>query len=79
MGLASLLFVLGSVVMGIAPEVIVLIVGRFIVGLAIGIAAIVSPVYIAGTPFAFYMNTRYLHTICQHSTRASLSCYNNSS
>ncbi len=48
MGLASVLFIVGSLVMGIAPSVAVLIVGRLIVGLAIGIAAIVSPIYIAG-------------------------------
>jgi MFS family permease len=49
MGGASFLFTLGSVVMGCAPDVTTLILGRFIVGLAIGVAAIVSPVYLAGT------------------------------
>lgn len=48
MAAASMLFTLGSLVMGLAPNITILIMGRFIVGLAIGVAAIVSPVYLAG-------------------------------
>jgi SP family myo-inositol transporter-like MFS transporter 13 len=58
MGGASFLFTLGSVVMGCAPDVTTLILGRFIVGLAIGVAAIVSPVYLAGTSHCTRHDTR---------------------
>mmetsp|Transcript_24675 Transcript_24675/g.21906 ORF Transcript_24675/g.21906 Transcript_24675/m.21906 type:complete len:124 (+) Transcript_24675:109-480(+) len=45
--IADLLFVSGCVVMALAPSVAILIVGRFIVGLGVGVAAMVVPVYIS--------------------------------
>jgi SP family myo-inositol transporter-like MFS transporter 13 len=44
---ADVVFFFGAVFMGIAPNVGVLIFGRFIVGLGVGIAAMVVPVYLA--------------------------------
>ena len=46
---ASIIFGLGSVVMGVAKSKEVLLVGRLVVGAAIGIASTVVPVYISGT------------------------------
>ena len=68
MGGASFLFTLGSVVMGCAPDVTTLILGRFIVGLAIGVAAIVSPVYLAGTSHCARHGTTHART---HATDSS--------
>ena len=45
---ASVIFALGSVVMGVANSKEVLLVGRLVVGAAIGIASTVVPVYISG-------------------------------
>lgn len=45
--LADLVFALGSVVMAAAPDPFVLIAGRLLVGLAVGIASVTAPVYIA--------------------------------
>jgi SP family myo-inositol transporter-like MFS transporter 13 len=45
--IADLFFVAGAFVMAIAPEVGVLIVGRFIVGLGVGVAAMIVPMYLA--------------------------------
>ncbi|CAK4193002.1 unnamed protein product [Aphanomyces euteiches] len=45
--LSSILFTIGAVCMGLAANVSVLIVGRLIVGLAIGISSMTIPVYIA--------------------------------
>ncbi|KAJ4840372.1 Integrin alpha chain-like protein (Alpha-int1) [Turnera subulata] len=45
--LADIIFALGSVVMAAAPDPYVLIAGRLLVGLAVGIASVTAPVYIA--------------------------------
>ena len=45
---ASVIFCLGSVVMGLANTKEILLVGRLVVGAAIGIASTVVPVYISG-------------------------------
>lgn len=45
--IASLVFTVGAVVMSAAPHPIVLLVGRFIVGLGVGLAAMAVPMYIA--------------------------------
>ena len=45
--LSDLLFGIGSIVMYFAPSVAVLMVGRVIVGLGIGIASLIVPVYLA--------------------------------
>ena len=45
---ASIIFAVGSVVMGVAPSKEVLLVGRLVVGAAIGLASTVVPVYISG-------------------------------
>ncbi len=45
--LASLIFVIGSVLTAVAPDVKVLIAGRLLLGLAIGIVASTVPLYIA--------------------------------
>ena len=58
---ASLIFALGSLVMGLAPNKEVLLVGRLVVGAAIGLASTVVPVYISGQSLAdnTLHNTRY--------------------
>jgi SP family myo-inositol transporter-like MFS transporter 13 len=45
--IADTFFTAGAVVMAIAPDVYILIVGRFIVGVGVGIAAMVVPIYLA--------------------------------
>ncbi|PKA56271.1 Inositol transporter 1 [Apostasia shenzhenica] len=45
--LADVIFATGSLVMCAAPDPFVLIAGRFLVGLGIGVASVTSPVYIA--------------------------------
>ncbi|XP_022873132.1 inositol transporter 1-like isoform X1 [Olea europaea var. sylvestris] len=44
---ADVVFIIGSVVMAAAPNPYVLIVGRFLVGLGVGVASVTAPVYIA--------------------------------
>lgn len=44
---ADVVFALGAIVMAAAPDPYVLIFGRFLVGLGVGIASITAPVYIA--------------------------------
>lgn len=44
---ADLLFCIAALLMALAPNIFTLILGRFIVGIAIGAAAVVVPVYIA--------------------------------
>src|ERR1700733_5090551 len=44
---AGLLFILGAAVSAVAQGVIVLMIGRFLVGLAIGIASMLTPLYLA--------------------------------
>lgn len=44
---ADIVFAVGSVVMAAAPDPYVLIVGRFLVGLGVGVASVTAPVYIA--------------------------------
>ncbi|EXB68669.1 putative inositol transporter 1 [Morus notabilis] len=45
--LADIIFALGSVVMAAAPDPYVLILGRLLVGLGVGVASVTAPVYIA--------------------------------
>ncbi|XP_073013112.1 inositol transporter 1 [Typha latifolia] len=45
--LADIIFTIGSLVMSAAPDPYVLILGRFFVGLGIGMASVTAPVYIA--------------------------------
>jgi len=44
---AGLLFILGAVISAMAPGVAVLVIGRFFVGLAIGVASMLTPLYLA--------------------------------
>ncbi|XP_057781621.1 inositol transporter 1 [Salvia miltiorrhiza] len=44
---ADVVFALGAIVMAAAPDPYILIIGRFFVGLGVGIASITAPVYIA--------------------------------
>ncbi|KAH6824967.1 inositol transporter 1 [Perilla frutescens var. hirtella] len=44
---ADVVFALGAIVMAAAPNPYILIVGRFLVGLGVGIASVTAPVYIA--------------------------------
>ena len=44
---AALLFVVGALFSAVASEMILLIVGRFLVGLAIGVASMLTPLYLA--------------------------------
>ncbi|TNV80686.1 hypothetical protein FGO68_gene2087 [Halteria grandinella] len=43
---ADVLFSLGAIIMGFAPSIAILIVGRFVVGLGVGIGAMVVPFYL---------------------------------
>ncbi|XP_058501886.1 proton myo-inositol cotransporter-like isoform X1 [Solea solea] len=45
--ISSFIFAIGSIILGLAPDKVVLLVGRIIVGLGIGIASMTVPVYIA--------------------------------
>lgn len=45
--LADIVFALGSAVMAAAPDPYVLILGRLLIGLGVGIASVTAPVYIA--------------------------------
>ncbi|KAL2921038.1 Inositol transporter 1 [Bienertia sinuspersici] len=45
--LADFVFTVGAIVMGAAPDPYVLIAGRFLVGLGVGVASVCAPVYIA--------------------------------
>lgn len=45
--LADVVFAIGSVVMAAAPDPYVLIFGRLLVGLGVGVASVTAPVYIA--------------------------------
>ena len=44
---AGVLFVAGAVISAVAPNVILLLLGRFLVGLAIGVASMLTPLYLA--------------------------------
>lgn len=44
---ADIIFASGSVVMAAAPDPYVLILGRLLVGLGVGVASVTAPVYIA--------------------------------
>lgn len=45
--IADLFFILGAIIMAAAPDPYVLILGRLLVGLGVGIASITAPIYIA--------------------------------
>jgi MFS transporter, SP family, solute carrier family 2 (myo-inositol transporter), member 13 len=45
--LADVVFTVGSIIMCIAPDPYILILGRLCVGLGVGIASVTAPVYIA--------------------------------
>jgi sugar porter (SP) family MFS transporter len=45
--LAGLLFVFSSIVCGLAPGIEVLVAGRFIIGVAVGMTSVAAPMYIA--------------------------------
>jgi MFS transporter, SP family, galactose:H+ symporter len=44
---AGLLFIVGAVVSAVAQGVVILLLGRFLVGLAIGVASMLTPLYLA--------------------------------
>ena len=44
---AGVLFIAGAVISALAPNVILLLLGRFLVGLAIGVASMLTPLYLA--------------------------------
>ena len=44
---AGLLFIAGAIISAVAQGVIVLVIGRFLVGLAIGVASMLTPLYLA--------------------------------
>src|ERR1700735_970241 len=44
---AGLLFIAGALISAVAQGVIVLVIGRFLVGLAIGVASMLTPLYLA--------------------------------
>lgn len=45
--LADFMFTMGCVIMATAPTIFILMIGRFVVGLGVGIAAMVVPIYLA--------------------------------
>lgn len=45
--IADVIFILGAIVMAAAPDPYILILGRVLVGLGVGIASVTAPVYIA--------------------------------
>jgi len=45
--IADVLFTAGAAIMALAPTIPVLMLGRFVVGMGIGIASLVVPVYLA--------------------------------
>lgn len=45
--LADVVFALGAAVMAAAPDPYILIAGRFLVGIGVGVASVTAPVYIA--------------------------------
>lgn len=45
--LSDVIFVVGAVMMGLAVDIVMLIFGRFVIGLGVGLAAMVVPVYLA--------------------------------
>lgn len=44
---ASGLFIVGAVVQAVAPDVGILIIGRFVIGFGVGIASVAAPMYVA--------------------------------
>jgi sugar porter (SP) family MFS transporter len=44
---AALLFIVGAIISAVAQGVVVLVIGRFFVGLAIGVASMLTPLYLA--------------------------------
>jgi sugar porter (SP) family MFS transporter len=44
---AGLLFIAGAIISAVAQGVVVLVIGRFLVGLAIGVASMLTPLYLA--------------------------------
>lgn len=44
---AGLLFILGALISAIAQDVAILLIGRFLIGIAIGIASMLTPLYLA--------------------------------
>ncbi|RHY68786.1 hypothetical protein DYB34_008055 [Aphanomyces astaci] len=60
--LSSALFTIGAIAMGLASTVTALVVGRFVVGIAIGISSMTIPVYIAETSLpGAYTSSILLH------------------
>ncbi|WP_174557704.1 sugar porter family MFS transporter [Mycobacterium sp. ST-F2] len=49
MQIAAVLFLASSVIAGLAPEIITLVIGRVVGGLGVGIASVIAPAYIAET------------------------------
>lgn len=45
--ISDFLFIAGSLIMAFAPEIYVLMIGRITVGLGVGIASMVVPVYLS--------------------------------
>lgn len=45
--IADAMFTIGALIMGVAPTINILIVGRLVVGLGIGIASMIVPIYIS--------------------------------
>lgn len=45
--MADVSFIIGAVIMGVSPNIWVLMLGRFVVGLGVGSAAMIVPVYLA--------------------------------
>ena len=45
--IADLLFTGGAVIMAISPTIPILMIGRIVVGLGVGIASMIVPVYLA--------------------------------
>jgi MFS family permease len=44
---ADIIFTVGAVVMAVSPTIPILVIGRFIIGIGVGLAAMVVPVYLS--------------------------------
>ncbi|NQY55528.1 MAG: sugar porter family MFS transporter [Ilumatobacteraceae bacterium] len=45
--LAAYLFIIGAIVQAVAPTVLILIVGRFVIGFGVGVASVAAPMFVA--------------------------------
>ena len=44
---AAYLFVVGGIVQAVAPELVILVIGRFVIGFGVGVASVAAPMFVA--------------------------------